>query len=65
MRILNERHNFYTISHTTYTKQTEQAEKLLGVGESKSDEEIPAAERAAWTLVASTLFNLDETLTRE
>lgn len=49
----------------TYTKQTDEAEKLLGVGESKSNGEIPAAERAAWTLVASTLFNLDETLTRE
>ena len=49
----------------TYTQQTDEAEKLLGVGESKSNGEIPAAERAAWTLVASTLFNLDETLTRE
>ena len=57
-QILNE-------ARETYTQQTDEAEKLLGVGESKSNGEIPAAERAAWTLVASTLFNLDETLTRE
>ncbi len=38
---------------------------LLTVGESKADPSIDAAELAAYTTVASTLLNLDETVTRE
>jgi hypothetical protein len=40
------------------------AQALLGVGESKSDKKIPPAELAAWTLVASEILNLDESLTK-
>lgn len=43
----------------------ERAEALLAVGESPRDETLDACEHAAWTVVASLLLNLDETLTRE
>jgi hypothetical protein len=39
-----------------------EAEKLILVGEAARDEKIPAWELAAWTVVASTLLNLDETI---
>jgi hypothetical protein len=38
---------------------------LLGVGESKWDAKLDAAELAAWTIVASAILNLDETITKE
>ena len=40
------------------------AQKLLAVGESPADEKLPAPELAAWTLVASQVMNLDESLTK-
>ncbi len=50
---------------TRYKKDDKAAKELLGFGESKRDESIDSAEHAAWTIVASTILNLDETLTRE
>ena len=47
-----------------FKKNTEAADKLLNVGESKRDETISNAEHAAWTIVASMLLNLDEVITR-
>ncbi len=47
-----------------YRSNPEQAKKLIATGESKPDESIEPAELAAMTLVANTLFNLDETVTR-
>jgi hypothetical protein len=38
---------------------------LLGVGESKWDATLDASELAAWTMVASAVLNLDETITKE
>jgi len=38
---------------------------LLSVGESKWDAKLDASELAAWTIVASAILNLDETITRE
>ena len=38
--------------------------KLLGVGESPRDESLDPAELAAWATVASTILNLDETITK-
>ena len=38
---------------------------LLGMGESARDESLDAAEHATWTVLASMILNLDETLTRE
>jgi hypothetical protein len=42
----------------------EDAAKLIGVGEKPADASLPATELAAWTLVASQILNLDETLTK-
>ena len=47
-----------------FKKNTEAADKLIAVGESKRDETINNAEHAAWTIVASMLLNLDEVITR-
>ncbi len=47
-----------------YQKDRGAAVKLLAVGESPRDEKCDVAELAAWTMVASTIFNLDETVTR-
>ncbi len=47
-----------------YRAKPEQARLAIAVGELKPDDEAPAFELAAWTLVAGQLFNLDETLTR-
>ena len=41
------------------------AEELLAVGESPRDEELNAAELAAWTTVISVILNLDEMVTKE
>ena len=41
------------------------AESLLSVGETKADPALDAVELAAYTTVASTLLNLDETITKE
>ncbi len=41
------------------------AEKLLAVGETKGDPTLDVVELAAYATVASTLLNLDETLTKE
>lgn len=45
-----------------FTANPKQAEALLGVGESPRDAAVPAVEHAAWTIVASTVLNLDEFL---
>jgi len=42
-----------------------EAEKLLKVGESERDEDLPAPEHAAWTVVAQIVLNLDEALCKE
>ena len=38
--------------------------KLLSVGESPRNEQLPPAELAAWSIVASVILNLDETVTK-
>jgi hypothetical protein len=48
-----------------YQGDVDAANKLLTLGESKREESLDAIEHAAWTIVASMLMNLDETLTRE
>ena len=42
----------------------EHVNRLLATGESPRNAKLPAAEHAAWTLVAATLLNLSETITR-
>src|SRR5262249_11320014 len=49
---------------SAYRKDPQAALKLLGVGESKRDEKLDAAELAAWAVLASVVLNLDETVTR-
>lgn len=41
------------------------ATKLINVGEAPVDKTIPEQELAAWTIVVSTIFNLDETVTKQ
>jgi mono/diheme cytochrome c family protein len=48
-----------------YRGNPQAAAKLLRVGESKFDEKLNPAELAAWTMLASTILNLDETITKE
>ena len=47
-----------------YTADPKSAQKLVAVGEKKYDAAIPAPELAAWTMVASEMLNLDETITK-
>jgi hypothetical protein len=47
-----------------YTTSATDAEALLKVGESKSDEKLPKAELAAWTMLCNQLMNLDEVLNK-
>jgi hypothetical protein len=48
-----------------YKNDAEATRSLLAIGESPRDESLIASEHAAWTIVASAMMNLDETLTRE
>ena len=43
----------------------EAANELLSIGEAKRNESLDIAEHAAWTVVASVILNLDETLNKE
>ena len=47
-----------------YQDNPADAQALLAVGASKADQKIAPAELAAWTLVASEILNLDESLTK-
>ena len=49
---------------TVFRKDPKTAEKLLAVGEAKRNEKLDAAELAAWTIIAGTILNLDETITK-
>jgi hypothetical protein len=48
-----------------YRADKKAALELLKVGESAFDSKTDVAELAAWTMVASTILNLDETITKE
>ena len=48
-----------------YQSDPDAANELLSAGESKSNENLDPADHAAWTIVASAILNLDETLVRE
>jgi hypothetical protein len=47
-----------------YQRDPPSAEKLLGVGESPRDSTLERTELAAWTVLASIVLNLDETITK-
>ena len=48
-----------------YGQDKEAALNLLKIGESSYDSKLNASELAAWATVASTILNLDETVTKE
>jgi hypothetical protein len=50
----------YQSQYTRFSKNKEQAEELLGVGEYKQELGIDKAKTAALAMVASTLLNHDE-----
>ena len=56
--------NSLTQMEKHYTANPKAARDLIAVGESRVDGAIPAPELAAWTIVASEMLNLDETLTK-
>src|SRR5581483_45397 len=47
-----------------YASNPKDAHSLVNVGESKPDPSIPDTELAAWTMVASEMLNLDQTITK-
>jgi hypothetical protein len=47
-----------------YAKDPEAAHSLVEIGEKKRDASIPEPELAAWTVVASEMLNLDETINK-
>jgi hypothetical protein len=47
-----------------YAADPKAAQELIGVGEKKRNASIPPVELAAWTMVASEMLNLDETITK-
>ncbi|MEX0819185.1 MAG: PSD1 and planctomycete cytochrome C domain-containing protein [Pirellulaceae bacterium] len=49
---------------TTYQADIAAATSLVSIGESKRDESLDVAELAAWTIVANSILNLDETVTK-
>jgi hypothetical protein len=55
----------YSDAIQRYQADRDAANQLLSVGESKRDESLDVAEQAAWSIVASAVLNLDETLVRE
>ena len=54
----------YEAQQKRFMKSPEEAKKFLSVGESPRDETLDLIEHASWTVVAQTILNLDETLTR-
>ena len=53
-----------TLALNHYSKVPSEATKLITIGESRADANLPAHELAAWTIVTSQLYNLDEALTK-
>jgi hypothetical protein len=47
-----------------YAGDSKASKALVAVGDSAPNASIPAPELAAWTMVASQFFNLDEALTK-
>ena len=47
-----------------YHRDVELAKKLIALGESRASDKVDPSELAAYTLIANTLLNLDETVTR-
>ncbi|MDQ3011356.1 MAG: hypothetical protein M3X11_11710, partial [Acidobacteriota bacterium] len=48
-----------------YRNDKDAASKMLKIGATVADARLDQAELAAWTMVASAILNLDETITKE
>ena len=55
----------YAFQKERFSKEPNRAEELLKIGESTRDSSIDSKEHASWTVLASMILNLDETLNRE
>ena len=62
LSLLETTHAYY---QTHFGRETGAAAKLLSVGEKPHDKKLDANQLASMTMVASTLLNLDETITKE
>ena len=60
--VLKDAFNF---QKENFTKEPTRADELLKIGESTRDPNIDSKEHASWTILASMILNLDETLNRE
>jgi len=56
---------FYEEQSKVFKDDPKRADELLSIGESPRDEKLDPYEHATWTLLASMILNLDETLNRE
>ncbi|MGK0204917.1 MAG: hypothetical protein ACI89X_001013 [Planctomycetota bacterium] len=54
----------FTREYMRFAVDREAANKLIAIGESPRDDTLDSAEHAAWTMVASVLLNLSETVTK-
>ena len=57
--------NLYDSQLKEFSTDATRAGELLNFGETKRDESLNLAQHAAWTTVASAIFNLDEVITKE
>ena len=48
----------------SYQDQPELVHRLINVGDSPTDDSLNPSDLASWTIIASQIFNLDETLTK-
>ena len=55
----------YHFQKGNFSKEPTRADELLKIGESTRDTNIDSKEHASWTILASMILNLDETLNRE
>ena len=56
--------SLYESELAKYKAAPDKAKKLIAVGESPRDDKLDPAEHAAWTIVATTILNLDATMTK-
>ena len=52
-------------TESCFDQNPAQADQLLAMGDSPREKSIDAKEHATWTVLASMILNLDETLNRE
>jgi hypothetical protein len=61
---LNILDSLYKKESAKYAEDKSAARKLISIGESKADPKLQPSQLAAWTLVASAILNMDETITK-